>query len=92
MKTVSFAMFCGLLVVLVTEVAIFPQANGRTETPAEELVVALRTLNTTEYSYREENGRFANREEMLAFLRKEKCVSSKGAIDLENPKPYERGA
>ena len=71
-----------------TGVAIFPQANGQTEIAAEKLVGALRTLNTFEYVYRDENGRFANREELLAILR-QKGVLSKAAIDFENPKPYE---
>jgi hypothetical protein len=70
MKRVSFATYCSLLVILVTGVAIFPQANGQTEIATEKLVVTLRLLNTSEYSYREENGRFANWEELLAFLRK----------------------
>jgi len=68
----------------VTGVAIFPQANGQTEIAAEKLVGALRTLNTFEYVYRDENGRFANREELLAILR-QKGVLSKAAIDFENP-------
>jgi len=59
MKRVSFAMFCGFLVILATGVAIFPQANGQTEIATEKLVVTLRLLTTSEYSYREEHGRFA---------------------------------
>jgi len=57
MKRVSLAMFSGLLVILVMGVAIFPQANGQTEIGAGKLVGALRTLNTFEYVYRDENGR-----------------------------------
>ena len=68
MKRVSFAMFCGLLIILATGVVIFPQANAQTEVATEKLVVTLRLLNTSEYSYRGENGRFANWEELLAFL------------------------
>jgi hypothetical protein len=69
MKRVSFAILYGLLVILATGVAIFSQANAQTEIATEKLVVTLRLLNTSEYSYREEHGRFANWEELLAFLR-----------------------
>ena len=86
MKRDYLALFCGLLVV--TAVAISPQVNGQTEIPTEKLVGALRTLNTAEYSYRGETGRFAHLEEMLAFLRR-KGDLSRSPIDFENPKPYE---
>ena len=88
MKRVSFAMFCGLLVILATGVAIFPQANVQTEIATQKLVVTLRLLNTSEYSYREEKGRFANWEELLTFLR-QNGYKRTAVIDLENPKPYE---
>ena len=88
MKRVSFAMFCGLLVILATAVAIFPQANGQTEIATEKLVVTMRLLNTSEYSYQGEHGRFANWEELLAFLR-QNGYKRQVVIDLENPKPYE---
>ncbi len=88
MKRVPLAVFCGFLVILATGVAIFPQVNGQIEIPTEELVGALRTLNTSEVTYATETGRFAHREQMLAFLRKE-GVLSQSPIDFENPKPYE---
>jgi hypothetical protein len=88
MKNVSLALFWGLLGILVTGVTISSPVNGQTEIPTEKLVNALRTLNTAEYSYRRETGRFAHREEMLAFLRKEGDLS-RSPIDFENPKPYE---
>jgi hypothetical protein len=88
MRRVPLAMFCGLLIILVTGVAIFPQANGQTEIATEKLVVTLRLLNTSEYSYRWEQGRFANWEELQAFLR-QSGYNKNAVIDLENPKPYE---
>jgi hypothetical protein len=88
MERISFAMFCGLLTMLIAGVAASPQANEQPEIPTHKLVGALRTLNTFEYSYRDEAGRFADREEMLAFLRK-KDKLSKSPIDFENLKPYE---
>jgi hypothetical protein len=88
MKRNSLALLCGLLGILLTAVATPPQVNGQAEIPTEKLVVVLRLLNTEEYSYRDETGRFATREEMLTFLRKKGCLSL-SPIDLENPKPYE---
>jgi hypothetical protein len=67
---------------------LFPQASAQTEIATEKLVVTLRLLNTSEYSYREEHGRFANWEELLAFVR-QNGYKRNAVIDLENPKPYE---
>jgi len=88
MERVSLGLFCGLLGILVTGVAIPPQVNGQTDIPKEKLVAVLRILNTAEYSYRQDAGRFANLEEMLTFFRK-KGTLSRSPIDLESPKPYE---
>lgn len=84
MKRVLLILFCGVPGIFMTGVAV----PSQTEIPREELVKALRFLNTEEYSYRSENGRFAPREEMVAFLRK-KSSSTPSPIDLENPKLYE---
>ncbi len=88
MKRVCLALSCGLLGVLVTGMAIPPGLNAQTDVPKEKLVAVLRILNTAEYSYRQETGRFAHLEELLTFLRK-KGTLSWSPIDLENPKPYE---
>jgi hypothetical protein len=88
MKKAFLALFCGLLGILVTGVAIPRQVNEQTEVSTEKLVNVLRSLNTAEYSYRGETGRFADRDEMLAFLRK-KGDLSRSPIDLANPNPYE---
>src|SRR6202047_4065989 len=82
------ALLSGLLGIVVAAAAIPPRVNGQAEIPTEKLVIALRLLNTEEYSYRDETGRFATREEMLTFLRKEGCLS-RSPIDLENRNPYE---
>jgi hypothetical protein len=87
MKRVTLALFCGLLGIHTTGVASPPQVNGQTEIPKEKLVSALRTINTTEVLYRYDTGRFAHREELLAFLRKEGIVTQP-PFDFENPKPY----
>ena len=64
------------------------QVSAQPEIPTEKLVNAIRLLNTHEVSYRYENGRYADRDQMLAFLR-QKSLLSKSPIDLENPTPYE---
>jgi hypothetical protein len=88
MKRFFLVLLCGLLGILVTGVGIPRQVNAQTENPTAKLVNVLRLLNTQEYSYRQENSRFASREEMLTFLRK-KGILTRSPIDLENPKPYE---
>jgi hypothetical protein len=74
--------------VLATGSAIPSQVSGPDEVSNTKLVNALRLLNTQEYVYRQEIGRFASREEMLTFLRT-KGILSRSPIDLENPQPYE---
>jgi hypothetical protein len=90
MKRIYVALFCGFLGILLMGAAIPPQVNGQAEAeiPNGNLVTALRLLNTQEYNYRYESGRFAALQEMLGFLRTKGCLS-KSPIDLENPKPYE---
>jgi hypothetical protein len=81
-------VFCAFLGVLATGSAIPSQVSGPDEVSNAKLVNALRLLNTQEYVYRQEIGRFASREEMLTFLRT-KGMLSRSPIDLENPQPYE---
>jgi len=63
------------------------QAVGQPDVTTRNLVTALRILNTAEYSYRGEAGRFADREALLAFLEMRGTLR-KSPIDLENPTPY----
>jgi hypothetical protein len=81
-------VLCAFLGVLATGSAIPSQVSGPDEVSNTKLVNALRLLNTQEYVYRQEIGRFASREEMLTFLRT-KGILSRSPIDLENPQPYE---
>ena len=85
MKRSSLALLCGLLAILVTAAAIPPLVNGQAEIPTEKLVNALRLLNTQEYLYRHETGRFASRDELLTFLRT-KGLLSQSPTDLAKPK------
>ena len=87
MKRITLLLFCGLMGIVLAEVAVPRQVSGTPEIPTEKLLAAMRLINTLEYSYRFENGRFAAREEMLTFLR-QKGFLSKAPIDLENPQPY----
>jgi hypothetical protein len=64
------------------------QVSAQPEIPTGKLVNAIRLLNTHEASYKHENGRYADRDQMLALLR-QKGLLSKSPIDLENPTPYE---
>lgn len=88
MKRTTCALFCGFIAILLSGIAIPRQVNGPSEVPTQNLVGAVRTINTAEVLYKHENGRFASRDEILAFL-PQKGFSSKASIDLENPKPYE---
>jgi hypothetical protein len=84
----SLGGWCGFLGILVTVFASTPSLKAQSESSTEQLVNAVRLINTEEVSYQHENGRFADREEMLSYLRRENRLSS-SAIDLENKKPYE---
>lgn len=86
MKEGLSVLIIGLLVVLGD--AVLPrQVNGQTEISKSTLVGVMRTLNNQEYSYRDANGRFAAKDELLKFLQKQGRLSS-SPIDLQNPKPY----
>ena len=85
MKRSSVALLCGFLGTLATAVTIPSQVTGQAEIPTEKLVYALRLLNTEEYSYRHETGRFASRDELLTFLRT-KGLLSQSPADLAKPK------
>ncbi len=59
MKSVYLSLFCGLLGIPLMGVVIPPQVSGQAEIPNGKLVNALRLLNTQEYGYQHERGRFA---------------------------------
>ncbi|MGC2831998.1 MAG: hypothetical protein WB627_06085 [Candidatus Acidiferrum sp.] len=88
MKRISLMFVSILLGVVLLGEANAQQASGQPEITTKNLVNALRLLNTQEYSYKGENGRFADRDQMLSYLR-QKGLLSRSPIDLENPKPYE---
>ena len=88
MKKISLMFVSMLLGVVLLGEADARQASGQPEITTGKLVNALRLLNTHEYSYKNENGRFADRDQVLSYLR-QKGLLSKSPVDLENPKPYE---
>ena len=88
MKKTSLMLFVVLLGAVLFGESAPRQLSEEPEIPRGKLVGAIRLLNTNEYSYKNENGRFADRDEMLAFLRQKERLS-KSPIDLDNPKPYE---
>ena len=88
MKKLGVAIAVCLLGTAIAALAIPAETNDAPEISKAQLVTALRLLNTQEYTYRHEKGRFGTRDEMIAFLR-ESGGLSKASMDLENPKPYE---
>ena len=88
MKRTSLMLFVVLLGAVLFGESTPRQASAQPEILAGKLVNAIRLLNTHEVSYKHENGRYADRDQMLAFLR-QKGFLSKSPIDLESPAPYE---
>jgi hypothetical protein len=68
MKRIYVALFCGFIGILLMGAAIPPKVNGQAEAEIfnGNLVAALRLLNTQEYNYRDESGRFAALQEKAA--------------------------
>jgi hypothetical protein len=85
MRGICFALLCGFLGILVTANAT-PQETVQSDIPTEKLVNTLRLLNTEEFEYRHETGRFATREELLTFLRT-KGLLSQTPTELAKHKP-----
>jgi hypothetical protein len=88
MKKTSLMLFVILLGAVLVGESTPRQVSAQPEIPTVKLVNAIRLLNTHEVSYKQENGRYADRDQMLTFLH-QKGLLSKSPIDLENPNPYE---
>ena len=88
MKNTSLMLFVILLGAVLIGESTPRQVSAQPEIPTVKLVNAIRLLNTHEVSYKQENGRYADRDQMLTFLH-QKGLLSKSPIDLENPNPYE---
>jgi hypothetical protein len=64
------------------------KVGGDPEIPTTKLVTTMRLLTIEQMNYLDENHRFANHHELLAFLRQTHCLG-KSPLDLENPAPYQ---
>jgi hypothetical protein len=91
MKSIVIALFCGLVLIVLTGSTIPRKLNAQVTIPADKsLVVTLRALTTEQFDYMDKNHRFADRGQILAYLREEEPgLLRKLPIDLENPKSFE---
>ena len=72
MRRIFLVLFCGLIGGVLSGGAIPRQVNEQSNIPADKnFVVALRYLNTEQVNYLEKNHRFADRDQMLSYLREE---------------------
>jgi|GEM_PF-1983991 len=88
-KALAFALV-GMFLIGITASRVSSQ-NGVTASQndsSESLVKGLRMLNTVEAEYMHQNGRFAAREELLSYIRSRE-LANRGAINWDNPQPYE---
>ncbi len=88
MSRLSLVGRFSFLGILVTSVASAPLVKAQPKSSTEQLVNAVQLINTEEVSYKHDNGRFADREQMLNYLRHRNRLSS-SPIDLEDGKRYE---
>jgi len=88
MKKTGLLLFVVMLGAVLFGESTPRQVSAQPEILTAKLINAIRLLNTHEVSYKHENGRYADRDQMLALLRL-KGLLSKSPIDLESPQPYE---
>lgn len=87
MRKIAFALFCGLLGIVLSGGAIPRQGEQQQTIPADkELVIALRILNTSQYNYLDKYHRFADRDQMLSYLQEEPRSLRKLSFDLGDEK------
>jgi hypothetical protein len=87
MKKIFFAFLCVSLLAALARLGS-AQAHEQTEISRDALLGGVRAMNTFEFMYSAQNGRFASREELLAFLQ-QKGILGKLKLNLQDPKPYE---
>jgi len=88
MKKTGPLLVCALLGVVLIARAVPQQTTDQQEAATAKLVSVLRFLNTYEYSYMNENRRFADRGQMVEFLR-QKGLLNKSPLNIEDLHPYE---
>jgi hypothetical protein len=77
---ILFSLSCAVLGLVFTLAA----TNTREEDKSEALskrVVILRMLNTLEYNYQDEHGRFGDREQLLAYFRQTGATEKADRLD-----------
>jgi len=90
MRRIFHVLFCGLLGGVLSGGAIPQQVNKQSDFPADKnLVIALRYLNTEQVNYLEKNHRFADRDQMLSYLREEEPGAlQKLPVNLQDASSY----
>ncbi len=87
MKKIFFVFLCILILAALARLG-FARAPEVAGPGTDVLLGAVRTMNTFEVMYSSENGRYASREELLAFL-EQKGVLLKIKMNLRDPEPYQ---
>jgi len=90
MRRIFLVLFCGLLGGVLSGDAIPQKVTGQSDIPADKsLVIALRFLNTEQVNSLEENHRFADRDQMLSYLREEEPGAlRKLPVNLQDASSY----
>jgi hypothetical protein len=88
MSRLFLAGKCAFLGILMIALATTSLLKAQPASPTEQLVNSVRLINTEEVSYRHKNGRFADREQLLAYLRHKNRLGE-SPINLEDKKQYE---
>jgi|SRR6516225_3745976 hypothetical protein len=87
MKRTMLVLICATVAVILAGKAIPKQLAQKPKDPTKDMVITLRLLNTEQANYWETNHRFADRDQIVSFLRQDRCLKN-SPIDLENPKLY----
>ena len=81
-----FSLSCAVLGLIFTLAATNTREEDKSEAISKRLVM-LRTLNTLEYNYQEQYGRFGDREQLLAYFRQ--SGATEGADRLEHLQSFQ---
>jgi hypothetical protein len=81
-----FSLSCAVLGLIFTLAATNTREEDKSEAVSKRLVM-LRALNTLEYNYQEQYGRFGDREQLLAYFRQ--SGATEGADRLEHLQSFQ---
>jgi hypothetical protein len=82
----SKLLFVTVMLSIVFTLTANTKDEEKSQTVANHLAV-IRSLNTLEFNYREQQGRFADREQLLAFFRDQGATT--GLEKLEHLQPFQ---